>query len=108
MRDPVRLLAGFVVIAPLLLVLPLPTTITAVVALGLLGVAPGLAMVRLLAPHDPVLAAVTTVVCSLATTVAVSTLLLYVHLWSGPAVALGVGLVTAALVLLPGRRHELA
>ena len=108
MTEPVRLFAGFAVVAPMLLVLPLPSPVTAVLALGLLGLAPGLAMVRLLAPGDPVLAAVTTVVCSLATTVAVSTLLLYVHLWSGPAVALGVGLVTAALVLVPGRHHELA
>lgn len=107
MREPFRLLAGFAITVPLLLVLPLPAPLAIVLALGLLGVAPGLAMVRLLNPRDAVLAGVATIMCSLSTTVAVSTLLLYLHIWSGPAVALGVGLVTAAVVLVPGRRHEL-
>jgi hypothetical protein len=107
MKMPVRALVVAAIAVPLLLALPLPAPVAVVLTLGLLGVAPGLAMVRLLAPRDPVLATVATVVFSLSTTVAVSTLLLYLHLWSGPAVALGVGTVTAGVALVPGRRHEL-
>lgn len=94
-----RILVGAALAAPLLLLMPLPAVISGGVALALLGVLPGAALSRALAPDDPVLAVLVTVAGSVAVTIAVSTVLLYLRVWSGPAAAVGVGLITAAIVL---------
>ena len=101
-----RLLLVVALLAPGLLVLPLPGALALAVAVVLLAVLPGAAVSRALDPEDPVLAVLVTVAGSLAITIAVSTLLLYLRVWSGPAAAAGVGLVTVAVVLGSERRRS--
>ncbi|MGN6574465.1 MAG: hypothetical protein ACTHKG_02145 [Nocardioides sp.] len=103
-------LIGAALGAPLLLRAPLPASIAVVVAVVLLCVLPGAALARALAPDDPLFAVLVTVTGSLAVTIAVSTVLLYLGVWSGPAAAACVGLVTVVLVLWGegGRTRDLA
>lgn len=104
-----RLLAGFGLGAPLLLLSPLPYSVQLLLSVTLLAVAPGLAMARALGTTDPLLASLVTVTGSLAATIAASTILLYLELWSGAAVSFFVGLFVAALELRRGRvRHAAA
>ncbi len=99
MSIPSRLLVLAALIAPAILLMPLPAAVATTVAVALLCVLPGAALSRALDPEDPVLAVLVTVAASVAVTVAVSTALLYLGVWSGPAAATGVGLVTVAVVL---------
>lgn len=98
-----RLLVGFGLAAPLLLVSPLPYSVDLLVSLGLLGVAPGLAMARALGTGDVLLTVLVTVTGSMAATIAVSTALIYLEVWSGVAVSIFVGLVVVGLELRTGR-----
>jgi hypothetical protein len=104
------ILLGAALGAPLLLRLPLPAVLAAVVALVLLGVLPGAAMARAVAAGDTALAALLTVVGSMAVTIGVSTVLLYARWWSATSAAAAVGLVTAIIVVWGerGRHHDLA
>jgi hypothetical protein len=104
-----RLITAYGLGAPLLLLLPLPRAIDLVVGLALLGVVPGLSLVRRLGTEDPLLVALMAVLGSITVTIAVSTALIYLELWSSFAVTFVVGLVPAALELSTGREaHELA
>lgn len=110
MNTASRALVGSAVVAPALLVLPLPGPVAVIVAVALLGVLPGAALARALGSGDPVLSVLLTVAGSVAVTIAVSTVLLYLRVWSGPAAGAGVGLVTVIFVLVAerGRLRDLA
>lgn len=104
-----RVLVGFGLGAPLLLLAPLPFSVQLLVSVLLLGVAPGLAMARLLDSGDVLLTVLVTVVGSLCATIAAATALLYLQVWSGLAVSFLMGLLVAGLELGSGRgRHEAA
>lgn len=104
-----RLLVGFGLGAPLLLLAPLPFSVQLLVSVLLLCVAPGLAMARLLGTGDVLLTALVTAVGSLSATIAAATALLYLQVWSGSAVSFAMGLLVAGLELGRGRvRHGAA
>jgi len=104
-----RLLMGFGLGAPLMLLSPLPYSVQLLLSVALLGVAPGLSMARALGTADPILATLVTVTGSMAATIAASTTLLYLHAWSGAAVSFLMGLLVAALELARERgRHGTA
>jgi len=105
-----RVLLGAALAGPLLLRAPLPETVGTVIAIALLGILPGAALSHALGPQDPVFAVLITVAGSLAVTIAVSTVLLYLELWSATAAALGVAAVTVLVVLCGegGRDRDLA
>jgi hypothetical protein len=94
-----KLIVGAASTTVALLLLPVPAAVATGCALVLLGVLPGAALARILGPVDLVLAMLVTFTGSVAVTIGVSTVLLYLRLWSGSAAAVGVGVLTVLLVL---------
>lgn len=92
-----RFTLGTGLIAPLLLMLPLPGLVHVPVAIALLGVAPGLAMASKARIDDVIVVILLAVLGSAAVTIAVATTLLYLQLFSVGAVALLVAIVPVAL-----------
>jgi uncharacterized membrane protein len=97
------LLLEFAVLAgPTLAMAPSPVRV--MVAVLLVGVVPGYAIVRPLRLEAHDITMLLAVACSLSITVLVSTALIYATIWSWPLCAVVLALVTAAGVLLDARR----
>jgi len=81
---------------PLLVIVGLPQPFQALLAVALLAVVPGYAIIRLAPPGDALCTAVVSVAVSLALATVVSTALLYLSVWSWQAVAVALGVITLA------------
>lgn len=92
MRVPSSLVTGSGLVLPVVVLLPAPDIVTFVAASLLLGVLPGLALARAADLGDMLLAVLVTLLGSMALTIAASSALLYLELWSAAALCLVVGL----------------
>jgi hypothetical protein len=97
MRAPSWLVVVGGLVLPALVLLPLPEGVTLAAAAVLLGVLPGLALARAARLGDVLLAVLVTLLGSMAVTIAASSALLYLEVWSGAALCLLVAGCTVAL-----------
>lgn len=97
MRAPSSLVVVGGLVLPALVLLPLPEGVTVAAAVVLLGVLPGLALARAARLGDVLLAVLVTLLGSMAVTIAASSALLYLEVWSGAALCLLVAACTVAL-----------
>lgn len=79
---------------PLLIIVGLPQPAQAVLAVALLALVPGYAIIRLMPLGEALLTVLVSVAVSLGLATAVSTALLYLSVWSWQACAIVLGMVT--------------
>lgn len=105
MRAPSWLVVVGGLLLPAFVLLPTPEGVTVAAASVLLGVLPGLAMARAARLGDVLLAVLVTLLGSMAVTIAASSALLYLEVWSGAALCLVVAACTVGVELRWGGRR---